>query len=176
MNIQLDSPDLRRVANKLRSNVSNNVKTAASRALNKTSQRTRTEGARAVKEAVGPKRGAARANSSKVSRIPASVRNLVTVVQFSESGIGIEQTSKASIRKVRGSGNKLRIRFRGKQLKGFRLGSNPLPFIRDKGKIKRAYSFTALQEASKAKVFEKAAEQAPRIFTEEFRRQLCLFA
>lgn len=175
MNIKVNSKELQEVANKLNSSGPNNVKRAATRALNKTSQKVRTDGARAVKAAVQPRRGAARAISSKIKRIPAKQSNLVTVVKFSESGIGIEQTAKASVRKVRGSKNKLRINFRGKQLKGFRLGSNPIPFIRARNKIKRAYSFTALQEASKAKVFEKAAEQAPAIFTKEFRRQLCLF-
>lgn len=61
-------------------------------------------------------------------------------------------------------------------VKAFRLGDSSKPlFIRSKGKLKRLYSYTLIQEASKSKVFDRLAEEAPGIFLPQFLRLVNIF-
>lgn len=153
------------------------VSRAALIGINKAAERVRIDSGTTISDKIQPRRGAKRLVKSKIKTIKARGNTLTATVIFNERGFGIEQTAKATVRKVRGKGGRYTVSFKGKQInKAFRVGSKKAVLVRTKGRIERLFSYTLLQEARKAKVFTKGQQEALDIAVSEFSRQLKLFS
>jgi hypothetical protein len=166
--------DLERVTREFNNHTKEQVEKKARQAVNKVAATMRTLAARRVNESIKVKRGAARDVSKRII-LRKTEGTLTATILFLEKGIGIDQTGKATVRKIRNSRNGLRVNFNGKTTeKSFSLPGRSVVFVRKEGKIKRMFSYTALQEAEKADVFEEVAEKAGTLLRDEFFRLLDL--
>lgn len=151
------------------------IKRASVRGLNVAAKRVRIDSGKKIVEAVDIKRGGKRLITDNITAWSAGASSLSAVVTFREQGIGVESTRKASTRKVRGKGSRHTVKFNGKRIAAFSFGSESKRFIRSKNRIKRLFSYTLLQEARKANVFEDAQVLALDSAIKEFTRTLKVF-
>lgn len=170
--------DFDRIARQLNSEFPVRVERAAQASLNRTAAKVKTMSRRELQAEIRPKKGAVGNLSRRIKVIRASRGNLTAFIEFSEVGLGVEQTARATIRKVRGnSTGRVRVNFQGKTLvKAFRLGSGSKVFVRQNSKIKRVFSFTVLQEAEKMGLPETNERRAGEMFVTEFVRLVDVFA
>lgn len=176
MEISLTS-DLERISRKLRNNSPKAISRAAQSSVNRTAATLKTKARRAIAEEVQPRRGGQGAIGKLIFVTKARGGNLTASLDFSEKGVPVEATKKASVRKIRGKAGRYRVQVKGQSLiKAFKLGDSSKPlFIRSKGKIKRLYSFTLIQEARNAEVFDSLAREAPDIFMPQFLKLVDIF-
>lgn len=166
------------IARDLRHESPQRVERAAQASLNRTAATLRTASRNELQQEIKPKKGAVGSISKRIRVVKATRGNLTALIEFSETGLGVEQTARATFRKVRGSNTgRVRVNFQGKTLvKAFRLGDGNKVFIRSNNKIKRVFSFTVLQEAEKLGLPEKNERRAPEMFVTEFVRLVEVFA
>lgn len=172
--------DLERVGRQIRNNSPKAIARASQSAINRTAATLRTKARRDIAEQVQPRRGGQGAIGKLILIRKATGRgegSQTSNIDFSELGVPVEATKKASIRKIRGKVGRYRVQVKGQSLvKAFKLGDSSKPlFIRSKGKLKRLYSYTLIQEAAKSDVFERLAEDAPGIFLPQFLRLVDIF-
>ncbi|MBK1835027.1 hypothetical protein [Roseibacillus ishigakijimensis] len=152
------------------------IETTAARSLNKTATTLRTAARREIQEEIKPRKGGVSSLNKRITVRKASKGNLSAHIDLSEMGLGVENTRKATIRKVRNGGGAVRVSFRGKTLvKAFRFGSDAKVFMRKPGKPERVFSFTMVQEAEKLKVPETTERKAGPMFVAEFLRLVKVF-
>ncbi len=156
------------------------IEHAAQSSINRTAATLRTQTRRNIAEEVQPHRGDQGSIGKLILIRKATGRgegSQTANIDFSELGVPVEATKKASIRKIRGKAGRYRVRVKGQSLvKAFKVGDSSKPlFIRSKGKLKRLYSDTLIQEATKSGVFDKLAVAAPGIFIPQFVRLVDIF-
>lgn len=179
MEINLRS-DLDGLSRHLRHNTPKVIERAAQSSINRTAATLRTKARREIAEEVEPRRGG-QSTIGKLIRVrKATGRGLGSqsaYIDFDEMGIPVEATRKASIRKIRGKTGRYRVQVRGQSMvKAFKLGDSSKPlFTRSQAGIKRLYSYTVIQQATKAEVWDKLQEEAPSIFLPQFLRLVDIF-
>jgi hypothetical protein len=164
----------------LKFNTPKAIARASQASINRTAATLRTQARREIADEVQPRRGGQGAIGKLIVIRKATGRgegSQTANIDFAEMGVPVEATKQASIRKVRGKAGRYRVKVKSQSLvKAFKLGDDSKPlFIRSKGKLKRLYSHTLIQEATKAEVWEKLEARAPGLFIPQFLRLVDIF-
>lgn len=167
--------DFKEIQKDLRQYTPSQIKRASVRGINKAANRVRINSGNKIAEAVQVQRGGKSVVTKQITQSNANKNRLMSSVTFLETGIGVEHTRKASTRKVRGKGGRHTVKFRGKKINAFSLGVGGKRYIRSKNRVKRLFSYTLLQEARRANVFQEAEATALNEAKKEFMRQLKIF-
>ena len=153
-----------------------NIRKAARIAINHAADRVRKDSGQDILQAIDPKRGGKRQVTKQITTVRANGNNLTATVRYNEKGFGIETSKKATIGR-RKKGGRVNVTFRSKGInKAFRIGNKKGVFTRSGSKIERLFSYTLLQEARRADVFNKGASSAATEAVNEFSRVLSLFS
>lgn len=177
ISVQSDLDDLSR---HLRFNSQKAIARASQASINRTAATLRTRASREIAEEVEPRRGGKGAIKKLIRVRKATSRGVGSksaFIDFDEKGVPVEATKKATVRKIRGKAGRYRVRLRGQAgFKAFKLGEDSKPlFIRRNGKMKRLYSYTVIQEATKGRVWQQLVEMTPGIFLPQFLRLVDIF-
>ena len=179
MKIKVTS-NLRNIAAHLSGNSQKAIDRANQASINRTATSLKTAAKRELAAEVKLRRGGVGQIAKLIDIDKATGRgkgSQTATLKFSELGVPIEITKQARTRKIRGKTGRYRVKIKGQSLvKAFKLGDNSKPFfIRSNGKLKRLYSHTLIQEATKAEVWQSLEAKAPGIFIPQFLRLVDIF-
>lgn len=152
-----------------------NIRKAARIAINHAADRVRKDSGQDILQAIDPKRGGKRQVTKQITTVRANGNNLTATVHYNEKGFGIEKSKKATIGRA-GKSGRVKVTYRSKGInKAFRIKGDSRVFKKSQGKIKQLFTYTLLQEARKADVFNKGSRDAVDIAVAEFGRVLSVF-
>lgn len=170
--------DLDEVKHALRYAAPKNIRRAKRDGINRAAAKTRTDrGGRGavqqLQEEIQPRRGARSAIGRRIE-LQRARGDGSAYVHFLSAGIGIEQTGKATTRKVYGKrGYRVSLSGAQKLEKAFKFPNAPsLLFVRSQGRLKRVYSYTVHQEAQHIDLYDELTQRAPEIAVAEFIRRV----